>query len=136
MRVGRECAGKEVRQANKPCQVPTSLVREQLRNAVLQVLVGKTRRSSTFSRVSARIYTRNSPAYKIKILRSLSFYISNKTLCYFPREIRTKEVIKKMRILSKRKEKKLLVSYVSFDMNNVDMIILYKHVAQLSIRTQ
>jgi hypothetical protein len=50
--VGRGCY-KEVRQANKPCQVPTSLVREQLRNAVLQVRVRRIGRSSAFSRVLA-----------------------------------------------------------------------------------
>jgi len=47
---------EEVRQANKPCQVPTSLVREQLRNAVLQVQVGKIGRSSVFSHVPTYIY--------------------------------------------------------------------------------
>lgn len=72
---GSRVPGKEVRQANKPCQVPTSLVREQLRNAVLQVQVGKTRRNSTFSRVSSRIYTHASVPH-VYILAKQNFSYS------------------------------------------------------------
>lgn len=70
--VGRGCY-KEVRQANKPCQVPTSLVREQLRNAVLQVRVGRIGRSPVFSRVLA-MYIR---CARCKLATKLvSYYIS------------------------------------------------------------